>query len=412
MDLTSITLHPLREPGAVLLQRRPKSSLIVNVDLADDVTEMQLINWLKTSPPPNVTAIAIEAMVSKACRLQGTLPNGAVMPRSIFDKISEPARKEMLAQLSKLNAAITSATDLAKRAASSELVAKTWASIVSATASAADALSCPNLLDISEADLEEIKHQARAEEPGLQDTIHLRQLIMGAEAESSRLQIDLTELSSNRLPGTLNLTGSRFKIGVYQGRDVLVEYSNHIRTKVQVVRTASLLHIQKPAVFRMLRCRGYVEEIINGYGMVFELPASVDSTLIAPRPPRTLRDLFDGMRRIALGQRFLLAYRITVAVDALHRVGWIHKNINSDNIIFLSDVKLDESILENQPWLVGFDYTRSEDARSYREEDHRLQNNLYRNPDRWGRPSRDFTRTDDLHSLVSREHSRMDANQH
>jgi hypothetical protein len=54
-----------------------------------------------------------------------------------------------------------------------------------------------------------------------------------------------------------------------------------------------------------------------------------------------------------------------------------------------------------KPYLLGFEYARAGDAGTILEEDHQLQNNLYRHPDRWGRPTIRFEKSHDIYALMS-----------
>jgi len=51
------------------------------------------------------------------------------------------------------------------------------------------------------------------------------------------------------------------------------------------------------------------------------------------------------------------------------------------------------------PYLFGFEYARAEATGTKLEEDHSLQNNLYRHPDRWSRPTEKFIKAHDIYSL-------------
>lgn len=53
------------------------------------------------------------------------------------------------------------------------------------------------------------------------------------------------------------------------------------------------------------------------------------------------------------------------------------------------------------PWLVEFDASRLEEDPSKLLEDHSLNNNIYRHPDRWGLPTLKTAKSHDLYSLVS-----------
>ena len=60
-----------------------------------------------------------------------------------------------------------------------------------------------------------------------------------------------------------------------------------------------------------------------------------------------------------------------------------------------------ESYEFRQPYLIGFDCSRPSEAETWSATDFNAENNMYRHPDRWGRPSR-FERHHDIYALVSR----------
>ncbi|KAI0014564.1 hypothetical protein F4780DRAFT_214680 [Xylariomycetidae sp. FL0641] len=97
-------------------------------------------------------------------------------------------------------------------------------------------------------------------------------------------------------------------------------------------------------------------------------------------------------------------------MEHFHRVGWVHESLRSDNIAFspVRDFpgpnKPEDSVFQGQvdfaqPYLFGFEFSRVNDAETRMDEDFSEQNNLYRHPERWGRPSARFTHTHDIYAL-------------
>ena len=180
----------------------------------------------------------------------------------------------------------------------------------------------------------------------------------------------------------------------------------------------ALLCQSKNASFLILPCVGYISEPVNrSFDFVFETPS--ESNLDAEPVP--LRQLYKLSRIVPLGHRIRLAHELIAALENFHRVGWVHKNISSHNIVFwprlsrlphtsatMNVGKVGDSSQGNpisidlaSPWLFGFDASRPEDAPTSMREDHSLGNNIYQHPARWGRPSLKFTKPHDVYSLVS-----------
>jgi hypothetical protein len=106
---------------------------------------------------------------------------------------------------------------------------------------------------------------------------------------------------------------------------------------------------QKLPKLRVPKCIGFIPmKAIKAFGFLYLFP---DATYV----PITLLDLLKGKRRSVsmLEARIQLAKRLVSCLAELHTVGWFHKNLNSNNVIFFS--KHDRSIevdIEN-PYMMG-----------------------------------------------------------
>ena len=59
------------------------------------------------------------------------------------------------------------------------------------------------------------------------------------------------------------------------------------------------------------------------------------------------------------------------------------------------------SIDISNPYLFGFEYMRMQDAGTNLEADDSLERDLYRHPDRWGKPKVRFEKAHDVYALVN-----------
>lgn len=110
-------------------------------------------------------------------------------------------------------------------------------------------------------------------------------------------------------------------------------------------------------------------------------------------------------------QGYLIPYQILnprkLSFWSSFTIGWFHKSIKADNIIFLSktnsshaDAISHETYDIKHPYLIGFDCSRPSDAETWYTVDFNAENNIYRHPDRWGRPVR-YERHHDMYALVN-----------
>lgn len=91
-----------------------------------------------------------------------------------------------------------------------------------------------------------------------------------------------------------------------------------------------------------------------------------------------------------------------------NQASWVHKSIRSDVVAFMavgretSEPDAGAPARESpagrfdlgKPYLFGFEYARAGDGTT-----HSLANNLYRHPDRWGRPTARFEKSHDMYAL-------------
>ena len=57
------------------------------------------------------------------------------------------------------------------------------------------------------------------------------------------------------------------------------------------------------------------------------------------------------------------------------------------------------SIDYDEPWLVGFEYSREDPGFSENPRELEISKDIYRHPERWGQPTRRFDKSHDVYSL-------------
>jgi hypothetical protein len=257
---------------------------------------------------------------------------------------------------------------------------------------------------------------------GLASSIILRTLLLQDKVDTSKLRIPADDLE-------LIKTTHAVQIGKIENEYVAVERKSYETDSHGQLETVEMEHIKqltallcshKDSNFKVLQGRGYINDVQNGCFMViFTIPNHLE-----PQPV-SLHELVSQKAshlRPQLGDRFKLAYALAESTFLLHSVGWIHKGMRSQNIVFfrkktsetLKDTggrsmqppadsgRLDsEEIVGNYELkLMGFEAARLESETSLRVGDFDVSLNIYRHPERWGTPTQSYTTSHDLYSKL------------
>ncbi|SCV30693.1 uncharacterized protein FFB14_03177 [Fusarium fujikuroi] len=427
---TKIFLQPLQPTAATEgFIKKPSGYLVFRASLSDDVTGLQIATWLKTAPPKNVTAVSIEAIVSRARHIQGALKDGAFPQGSIFEQLSKPARDEILKGIRRLNTIMATTAEYAKDDTirnEGQVIQQSLVDIHDRVSTLSTAIETPLLLDTgssrSPGSTQETPGVGLMAAVDVDAALHLRDAIMSQDPSSYSREISRDKIfESLKRSSSTDMLSSRFKLGSVDGRFVIMETFKYResednsgepqpQTLTQVRRITGLLCHPKRKGFQILPCAGFFRDRLRKeLGIVFWSPPLFGTgSKVA-----TLLQLYKMHRLVPLGQRIHLAWAVATAVENFHRVGWVHKGIRSDNIAFTEVVPSPESDLNeddadspviyrfdfSKPLLFGFEYSRADDDATYLEEDYSLNNNLYRHPDRWGHPRTRFEKGHDVYSL-------------
>ncbi|CAG8976207.1 hypothetical protein HYALB_00011138 [Hymenoscyphus albidus] len=341
-DERSIILSPLiaRPPEGFAKKRAvPAAYVILTVSLADDPTGLQIANWLRSFPPPTAQDVDIEALVLKARKIEGLKNIESLFTGSILGKISRSAQVEITERLSALSGAVSDAATVAATTVTGPSYAKRAINELETNVSAVcDAIEGSLLLD-SNVDLEAAVRDEVSITIGATQALNLRQYLLGKYKIPDTPEIP--RISINFKPSTQAWKKKRFRYGFIEEKPVIVE--------------------------------------------TFQVP---------------------------LEARVHLASTLGIAVENLHRVGWLHKELKSENVLFFkksvprnmegrADTINSPDRMEDfgHPWLLGFEYSRAEEAATHLESDYSLVNNAYRHPERWGKPTVKFERSHDVYAL-------------
>lgn len=251
---------------------------------------------------------------------------------------------------------------------------------------------------------------------GFAGAVELRQILIRTIDPSGRFE-------AKARPNIGTKLGDSSALGKYQNQPAIIEFKSYSpdadaatvdRTTRRVCQLAALLsRPQSPEAgpsLRVLPCAGYyIEPAEDRYTFIYRIPPGLD-----PQPVTLLSCLQAGEQkyRSTIKHRFRLAHILSVSLYQLHRVGWVHKSLRSENILFFpsghdAGTAVPDAIIDRQtkrtylePWLIGFEYARvlSQDS-DLAATDTSVAKNIYRHPERWNAPTHKFGPVHDIYAL-------------
>ncbi|CAN9147866.1 unnamed protein product [Alternaria alternata] len=409
---TGIKLQHLDDLSQPRFMQKPTGYVIFRASLSDDPKGRELAEWLKTAPPNNVTAIHIEAMVADARRIQNLvgLVQGTqemFVKGSVFEKLSFPAKQEIVRAFRNLDTTLMTSSRMADDAGlrgNSEAVKGALEGIQSTLNAACAAVETPVLTQLGQGDFQEAYKNEVVASTGTSAAISLCQMYHGiySSPEKKEISRDLVIVPAKKErieTGTID--GSTVIVETYQYEEDPSTSRPYEETLEQVQKMASILCHPKASTLHVLPCLGfYHKKVEHSFGVAFRAPPYFNPE----KKPITLLSLYSKEKRVALSHRICLAAKLAAALDGFHTVGWFHKGFRSENVMFLpmeaprnnisaepvdiapTFVAQQGSIDISNPYLFGFEYMRMQDAGTNLEADDSLERDLYRHPDRWGKP--------------------------
>jgi Prion-inhibition and propagation len=165
----------------------------------------------------------------------------------------------------------------------------------------------------------------------------------------------------------------------------------------------------RPDVFRILDCQGYFEDNSAArFGLLFSYPLNFNSSQALD--PISLFQLLQREDRVPLlGDRFALAGVLAESLFSFMAAGWLHKCINSHDVLFFRDSMKDlhggshiPSSL-NDPYLTGFALSRPNgtDIATSRRVPVSMGLAIYRHPDVIGLNGEPVGRYQTIHDIYS-----------
>jgi hypothetical protein len=214
--------------------------------------------------------------------------------------------------------------------------------------------------------------------------------------------------SDSRMAGIMNKDKPGQRYVWLEWRDYIPERNDKgddlVASEASVRRVQDLvvlLKLNKLVEFCAPICHGYFDD--NDYaahddrnfrfGLVFESPNALQSATV----PETLRTMLSRSTP-SLSARVQLAQRLCTCVLYLHAVNWLHKGINSRNIVFTDPQNLSE------PCVSGFELARpdtdQDKTQPGRNQAANLTDDMYCHPLYQGAgPKQPYQKTFDIYSL-------------
>jgi hypothetical protein len=413
----SVVIRPLKDQSA--LSPRPvgesKDDFFIRVSMFEKPNSMQkdeILKWLTTARPSTVSAVSMERAFTAAQKKMvcGEYLTQMHHPTDRGKKpwlleVSPGNINELKSSLEMLQAAIGS--PMTGTAPNLEGISRIVSNLNNVCETFNSAVGdC--VLDMSPTTLCELQEKEELKNAGFADLMSMRLLLLDESSISSKaIAVKVVFPKPPRL-------GERLRIGKLEGKPVLVEYwyydsgDSHINrvaddTLHRVERMATLHLKIKPAEFRTLSGKGYVREMLPSgrFGMVYEIPLPLHGQLYF-----VLADIYNKrIEYVPVEIRQQLAFKMSAAILNFHVIGWLHKGLRSENILLFGTADdrdkltwVDVDFLS--PYIIGFDYSRPDVSETVLAPDFSLERNLYRHPDRWGRPVR-FQKKHDIYALVS-----------
>ncbi|KAH0536977.1 hypothetical protein FGG08_006205 [Glutinoglossum americanum] len=171
----------------------------------------------------------------------------------------------------------------------------------------------------------------------------------------------------------------------------------------RVSEIALMLGSPQPGDLRVLRCRGWYEDIrSHHFCFVFHLPpestVNVEPGWEERMTPKSLWAYILSDYLPSLTARIRLACLLAKSVYNIHATGWLHKGVRSENILFFpANPNAPRSL--DSPRLAGFDFARRDGPNEHSEKPINTDTNLYRHPDALRDPTTRFTKIHEYYSL-------------
>ncbi|KAI0167167.1 hypothetical protein GGR52DRAFT_584978 [Hypoxylon sp. FL1284] len=426
----SIELKPLT-PGSnaalPLRDSRPLALLALTVSISsplDHVVMRRFQTWVRTHLPKDISSITVDQVFLQTEQIQAWMHESrrAELHAAIARDLRTRGQKEsVLLQPSLFDANLPKVKideldpSMAKVALADlqEWNAQVYQAILR------NLLLSPSFFSSETA--QELSQDPKAGPIGLAESAKLRLL-----NEKLAGTFDYSTISALPFNSVTQIKDFRqYAVGKYRNDLVILEsrlYGEGGQEKetvvAQVKKLSRLLREVSHPMFHIAPYVGYIDQPSrHRFGLLFTVPGHVASINNAKAPFITLKDAYKNEKVMSLNVRANIALRLARALSSLHAVGWLHKSIRSENIIFIQAQRQQEeegtedmgpsgrsagavpTFDFSRPHLFGFDISRSGADMSNATREFRPSNQPYTHPARWGRPTETFSMLHDAYAL-------------
>lgn len=142
-------------------------------------------------------------------------------------------------------------------------------------------------------------------------------------------------------------------------QDERIGQQRHVRAQSRAELFSEPGEIEK---LRVLRCFKYCHDSENDrFGLAFNFPPGAPS----PCEPVSLRQVLDATtgweHRPSLDAQFTLARDLVSSFLGYHRIGWLHRNVSSSNVVFFPARRQNALTVLHDPFIIGFNHSRPDE---------------------------------------------------
>ena len=238
---------------------------------------------------------------------------------------------------------------------------------------------------------------------------HSRPLENADEGQGSRdYRLEYNQLDFHGIPFSADQSRT---VATFQHETVLVDWrccrdgtwrrENPAAFQQRTENLAKILNGDlRPLNLSVLHCVGYLNQNSTVIGYAFRLPPEASHH----QKPRTLHHYLASVTKPSdipdLGERFEIAKALVSTIFEFHNMGWMHKNIQSKNILLWPKTNAQSEPNLSKPYLVGFDVSRPNQSGEVSEKPFsNLEDDVYRHPQYKGPHPNSFQPPFDLYSL-------------
>ena len=407
-DGESIYLSPQKGRGPGTQETtKPLTLLSLTISLSsafDDTSMRRFQKWLRTHIPSNISAIKVDEVFLRTERIQAWLqdPQKKSLTATVAHDITARGHLDTIVlqpSLFEAHASLGSGRAVDETGAKEALdKLRVWNEHVYESIQR-NVLLNPSFSS-TEA-LERLREDAEAQQLGLSEAATLRLL-------SSRLEQDFDYTSLSSLPKDeifeIRELG-RLSVGKTHEGLVLIEnrpYGNGVEPKELVVKRVRklsrlLAEVSNP-MFHIARYVGYIDRpLTKQLSLVFA--SGLTTSAATDKPFMTLKEAYGEEKFVPLETRLNLALALAKALSNIHVVGWLHKSLRSENVIFVATRDTEAKFDLGRPLLFGFDLSRAHTDSSAGDREFRQAALIYTHPQRWGVPRSTFGTLHDIYAL-------------